>query len=480
MLKIYRDLFSNLNEQVLYTAWKDCNEIKENVMGIGDIDLLVQENPIFLRILSAYGFIRATNRTLNFPSVYHYYGYDETSSLICHLNIYYKIITGPSHTKSHHLPFEVALLANRKLNQYGIYEASFQDQNVMYYLRHHLKRSSPWGLYLWRREYLSYIQENKYIKGGLKLELCDDKYNLGDDSLIKSFNEIGKIDHGQSLRGIYTDFKVTQNLSKYRRKNRIYNYLASINNMKKQAVLRVFKKRKQISQGIVIAISGIDGSGKSTLVKDLHHLFIEHFDTHLVHIGKPNATLITFIFRIPLKVRLFLKGIRKKIPTPVYTDGHTVNNYSLIYGLRFLVLGYERYSLCKKIKNKADKGCVVLTDRYIGEEIGKMDSPRLGVKRGGILGVLGKLEYYLYKNAPRADVLFYLDVSIENLIARNEKRTKKGKETKEEIILRYKINSGASISANEVVKIDANRTYEEVLAEVKHKAWLSIEKKQDI
>jgi hypothetical protein len=68
---------------------------------------------------------------------------------------------------------------------------------------------------------------------------------------------------------------------------------------------------------------------------------------------------------------------------------------------------------------------------------------------------------------PEADLLLFLDVSVEQAKRRNRLRKKANKETDEEIELRHKVNQNLSFNVFNHIFIDANCTYEQVLREIK-------------
>jgi hypothetical protein len=72
---------------------------------------------------------------------------------------------------------------------------------------------------------------------------------------------------------------------------------------------------------------------------------------------------------------------------------------------------------------------------------------------------------------PEADLLLFLDVSVEQAKRRNRLRKKANKETDEEIELRHKVNTILTFKVSNHISIDANCTYEQVLKEIKRRVW---------
>jgi hypothetical protein len=134
MIVLYQKLFSQLNQTIPYTVWKSCHNLQTCLEGKEDIDLLVDNNfkEQFENILHAHGFVHASFNSLKFSFIEHYYGFDEDTGQICHIHVYYKIVTGESHLKSYYIPIEKEIISNRFLNAMNIYEASYSDQALIY------------------------------------------------------------------------------------------------------------------------------------------------------------------------------------------------------------------------------------------------------------------------------------------------------------------------------------------------------------
>ena len=70
-----------------------------------------------------------------------------------------------------------------------------------------------------------------------------------------------------------------------------------------------------------------------------------------------------------------------------------------------------------------------------------------------------------------ADQLFHLSVPLEVALERNAKRTKFGKETEEELRIRFSENEGAQFLGERYFSIDSTKPFEGVKSEVISKLW---------
>jgi thymidylate kinase len=474
MLDLYITLFKQLNQEIPYAVWKECHKMPMAVDGQGDIDLLVdyEHQRRFKRLLQDHGFVRAEFNSLNFPFVEHYYGFDKESGKICHLHVYFKIVTGESHLKSYHIPIEHKILGNRFLNSLNVYEASFGDQALIYSMRHYMKRASLIGLLFWACEKKDYLNEYDYIKSGMNSASQYDSQS-GNIGLRVAF-DFHRLDITTELSGFRRAKRKISGILCFRRFNTIEAVWKSLYSFGVRLFYRAFRVKKQVDHGVVLAISGVDGSGKSSMVKELHEWFGNYFDVDILHLGKPTPRGVTFLLRPLLFLYRAVKG-RDSDNTNDLMDyyGRDVfkKKNGFIWGLRYLALAYERYKLAHIAYESAGRGKIVICDRYPTFSPGKMDSPRIDSGGSRLVEIMSHRERQFYERLPKAKGLIFLDVSLEAAIKRNRARIKKDKETDDEIASRHKENQRLNYSADRVFIVDADREYDSVLNRVKSIAW---------
>lgn len=475
MLKVYKKFFNRLNEEIPYVVWKAGHELEISLNGQGDIDLLVEleYRKLFKLLVCAQGFIHAKFDVLTFPFVEHFYGYDEETGKICHLHVYYKIITGESHIKSYHIPIEKEIIGNRFLNSLNVYEASYQDQALIYTLRHYMKRSCLISFIFWAYEKEDYLKEYRYIKDGLNSN--GKKYQFPGQNKLREDLDFYCLDMGSCLSGYFKGKKKNSSIGCYRRFNALEASLKSVYSLGVRLFFKAFQTRKRPDKGLLLAICGVDGSGKSSMVKELHSWLGRDFDVKVLHLGKPSPVLIT----LPLRPLLFIYRFMSRKnrvnlvgPTDYYSVGTVKKTNGFVWGVRYLALAYERYRLACIAKKLAVKGHkIVICDRYPSNSLGKMDSPRIGQGGSNLTEKMRSFELKLYERIPKADGLVFLDVSEEEAIKRNRARVKKDKETDDEISFRHKDNQGLDFCANHIYSANANGDYGSVLKSLKSVAW---------
>jgi len=474
MLRIYTALFNRLNQDIPYVVWKACHEIKTALNGLGDIDILIDSDyqKQFQKIMRAQGFVHAEFSALKFPFVCHFYGCDEETGKICHLHVYYKIVTGESHLKSYHLPLENEIIANRFLNSMGVYETAYRDQALIYSMRHYMKRASLIGYLFWAYEKKDYLDEYNYISNGLNSTKRGEPL-LGENDLRSEF-DFQSLDMGMGISGYRKAKNKIVSISGFRRFNALEAFLKGLYFFGARLSYKAFRVRKRLDNGLVLAISGVDGSGKSSMVQELHGWLGKNFDVDMLHLGKPSPTLLTISLRPLLFMYRVIKGKNRENldDSEDYSSGSKLKKKNgFIWGLRYLALAYERHKLARIAQKRTDKGKIVFCDRYPTISFGKMDSPRIGSGGSWIVEKMRHFELKFYEQLPKADGLLFLDVSMEEAIKRNRKRIKKDKETDDGIAFRHKDNQGLSFGAEQVFIVDANRDYDSVLKSLKSISW---------
>lgn len=470
MLKLYQRLFWQLNQDIHYAVWKACHELQSALYGSGDIDLLVDptESMRFQSILHENGFVRAKYELLDFPDIYHYYGYDEETGKLCHLHIYYKLVTGESHLKSYELPFVAEILSNRFLNSFSVYEISFRDQALLYTMRHNIKQASLLGFLFWIIERQDYLSEYRYILNGLYEDIAAPRSVL--ETEWHSVFDIQSLSLRITFWNLFKARRKARLLYKYRRFDFLKGNLSSLRNFLVRLHIKFFRVKKRLDKGTVIAVSGADGAGKSSLIRELDIWLSEEFDVKVVHLGRPSSTFLTILLR-PL---LFFYRLHKKRNLSNSPTKLSVSDRGLTFAIRHLALAYERYQLACFARNQALQGKVVISDRYPTKSLGKMDSPQIGTGNSFFVRWIGKLEIDLYQKLPLADSVIFLDVSIDEAIHRNRNRIKLDKETDFEIRQRHENNRNLDFLTKNTTVLNANPEFIEVFHKAQACVWQTL------
>jgi thymidylate kinase len=452
MLDTYKKLFTCLHdEKIQYCSWKNNHTLEGALNGDSDVDLLVNSIHFkkFEKIAFENNFIRVKSPISEYPFVQHYYCYDECSNNFGHLHVYYKLVTGDSHLKNYRLPIEDKVLSASCISDFDIREAHPSHQADIYMLRKYIKSSSLLGLFLLFRESDDYKSEFNYIKARVT--------NLGVDQSLSLFKF--NIEFSKKL-SFFNLLKIKYYIKAWHRGSGIIERVLQLS---ARILNKLFFHRKKIINGSIIAIVGLDGSGKSSSVEMLDEWLSKEFTVKKFHFGRPPATLLTYPIRIMLWVRrvVFFKGASGSLVDSLN------NKLSLVSKVRYLVLAFERAALMRSVHRFSLNGGIAILDRYPSNNVGKMDSQRIP----DLDSFLGGLESTLYENIKIADMLLKFNVDVEEAVRRNSSRIKKNKETDQEIRARFEINDRLQYTSSVEHKINAMQSKDEVHKQLRVLVW---------
>ncbi|WP_193993089.1 nucleoside/nucleotide kinase family protein [Leptolyngbya ectocarpi] len=450
MLTCIQKLVETLNDQgIRYCHWKSNFYLQAALAGEGDLDLLVerQQAQMFESLVADLGFKRVIEPVqASCPSIWHFYGLDQTTGQLVHLHVYYRLITGESLLKNYSFPLEGLLLSETESVD-GMPIPSAASELVVCVLRMMLKHGNlAEALLLWRSnenfqaeltqlfqncseadytriltEYFPTVEPQLFNQ--CLVCLCQERswwhrWRLADrlKRQLHPFNRLGVAQTGRLRFQIFAQ-KLLGRLWKLGKSK----YLAS--------------------GGAVIAFVGPEATGKSTLVQSTTQWLGQAFQVRTVHLGKPPATGLNYLPNLALPwLRRVASGHRKSVVDSKLRQaklakgkagddaGPTVPK-SWLYALRAVLVAQDRYRLACKIRRQAVNGRLVICDRYPSTIIGAMDSPRLDLIEGTswkirVFNRLTRLEHRIYGQIPPPDLVVQLTVPLKIALQRNRDRQK--------------------------------------------------------
>jgi thymidylate kinase len=435
-----------------YVSWKNNHEIDRFLKGESDLDIYIpiKYKEKFIDAAIDNSWIVVINPIAKFPYIEHLYFISDNGK-IYHLHVYFKVITGESWIKEFDFPMECYLIDNRrKHDEYEIYILNDKSQAYLFTLRHVIKCCSISSRALYLKDFESYR---------LEWELCNynvDKLRGHGPILLDSAIHNSGLLNGFHLSGFINSFM-------FRKKNtsslRIRYFLLPfyrIASFASRAMNKLFLNRKKVlrHKGVVIAISGVDGSGKSSMVDSIDSSLSKFLTIKRLSLGKPQGRLIEFIRKL---------SSNNKSKTNSSSKKGSFHEVSLFKSISLLVLAILRIFESWKSQYYINKGYVVLVDRWPTREFGKMDGPKIyaGNASNGLVKLLSKLEKIVYKAIPAADVCFFLEVSVDTAIKRNSMRIKDDKETESEIRERHMQNNKIKPVATKNIRFNNDGPFED-------------------
>jgi thymidylate kinase len=457
------DLISDLAQQfrtngIRYCHWKSNINIEESLKGKSDLDFFVSHESVShsLHIQSQLGFKAAKIRYgPETPGVTHYYGLDISTGELIHVHLFTSIITGESFVKSHRFPFEEMLLENCE-SRGQLQVVSKEAELVLFVLRLFIKYGSLpdmlrlYGAAAELRNELSWLLDKDNIVKALALlnRFCPAVSETLFLNCVEAVNGnrsfMSRVLLARQIR------RKLRSYSEYSFFRRITAYTGVLLAKVKCHLKGNTKNKRLASGGAVIAFVGADATGKSTLVAETERWLGKIFAVKKVHVGKPPASIWTFLFKMTLPLsRRFLPHLRRSrvqtrqsVKKSSQPDDRVPT--SLLYAIRALILAWDRYKLLRQVARARAQGMLIICDRYPSEQTGAMDSPRLGEKlhkkgmKIALFNWLARKEGNLYEKMSPPDIAIKLKVSLETAKKRNTERIKEDKDTDEFIEARHR------------------------------------------
>jgi thymidylate kinase len=411
--------------------------------------------------------------------------------MLAHVHVYFRVITGQSLAKNYRLPLEQMLLQNtRELDSVRV--PTQGAELVTFTVRMMLKHTALVELLLLARgrgrkllqEEASWLtragspSENGPLAESVDLARCclpavDSKLFAACLTALTTPTSLA--------RRIVLGRRLRQHLRPYARHSAARAWLTGVStylSMLSRRLLDSKRDKAPLSGGAVIAFVGPEASGKSTLLAELSQWLGHDLAVARVHAGKPPATLLSALPNLLVPaLRLLLPASRS---TRVEADHATDRRerpqpgYPLLFGIRSVLLAYDRRSLLVRAFSQAANGTIVLCDRYPSLGSGAPDGPQLShfplpPGRSSLRRLLAQVEASLYRDIPPPDLVLQLSVPLEVAVLRNETRGKR--EPEDYVRLRHSLIANLDFGRTPVHRINTDRPVAETVLEVKRALW---------
>lgn len=485
-------LFDEFHEHgLLYCHWKSNEHLQASMLADTDLDILFDQDQKdrIEPLLERLGFKKFNAiKQKTYSDIVDYLALDTASGKIIHLHTHYRLSIGKPYLKEFQFNFDIekSILVNRVYyGEYGIFCIQPACELILLYIREALK--------LRRRDLIRMLKNkpryNEFVLREyhwLKDRVTHEEVNRTLKTTFRDFPEIHPFMTGEfNTRQLYSLASVIKKRKKFKTLyspvaallSRWYREGTIILSRKVSSFLNrpVVFKRVNPRGGLVVAVIGADGSGKSSVTEDLRETFEEKLDVYKIYFGRGDGKA-SRSRRVLNSVKVLLKK-DKNINKRSQEDASTVNRKGFIRSLHksaeALLVAEEKRSNLKFMKIARKKGMLVICDRYPQNQIkGYNDGPLLHelLSSGNpLLRWFARLESKVYSYAENhpPDVVFKL-VADSDVV---EKR-KPGETSIEK--LRSKIDGIKQLrfeNTCKVVTVDATRPLAEVLTLVKNEIW---------
>lgn len=470
-------LIEQLNEHgVVYCLWKGTFNARRAANAEKDIDLLVSQSDAatLVRIASQLGFKQAHGPAAEeMPGTTNYFAYDQEADSIIHVHVHQQIVLGHPLKAIWHLPIEKAYLAQSE-RQSLFSTPQPEIEFILFCLRMVLQKA--FKLPYQSRVFLSSDRQREY-------EYLHEKV---DQSLVEVvlrqhlpcvkpelFHQCSDALAAGDLPGAQLQHRLRTKLDHFRLRLGWVGRLKTLWHRACRAVRirmlrRPLRKQRIDSGGVMIAVVGGDGAGKSTVVEHLRAWLAKHFDVRTVHLGKPRRSLITQVIRSGLKIgrgigRLF-KSFRRETKAAAPSYSKLMWNFCV---------ARDRHHTYHRARRYAAEGQIVICDRWPIPDVMSMDGPQIRRSVGKqpasrLVNWLAGCEERWYRAIAEPDCLIVLKVAPE--IAHQRKT----EEDSEFVRSRAHEVWNAPWSETNALVVDALQPIDLVLSQVKEHVWEAI------
>jgi hypothetical protein len=479
-------ILSDFRRQTIgYCYWKSSQRIRSVLAGEGDLDLLIARPDLHRAqaILLSRGYKRFPSVSMrDHPAIESYLGYDEPSGRLVHLHLHYHIVSGERLLKNYRIPWETEILARaipHPTLPVNTLDPASEAALLAVRVCLELRRLDPVTLRGWRRTVDRFRLDQRQLAATVdRAQLAARASELLGEELgamvADAICDEAPLDKNHVLRSA-----VRQHFAPYRSYDtlearlrgaaRALHWAAGILNRSFLHLPRPWNRRAP-GGGCVVAIVGLDGSGKSTANANIHAWLGSEIDVMPVYFGtgdgRPSLLLLPFKLMVPM-----LTPVLKKKPKRA-SHGKITNEapgflYSLLLMVWAVVVARERRGKLIAAHRGASRGLVVVTDRYPQNEIdGFNDGPLLTRLAWAPLW-LRRWEAATYALARRLppDLVIKLKVSAKTVQQREPDMDSTIIEDRIEAFPRL------TFSSSDVVVINAEQPLADVQAAIKQALW---------
>jgi thymidylate kinase len=449
-----------------YCQWKGL----WRATGDGDIDLLVRRTDAarFRTIVEGLGFkavLPSGERQLR--GVESFFGHEPALPRPIHLHVHYQLIAGDYWRTVYRLPIEEPMLQTATPGDpFPVPAPAYQF--LVYVLRMML-RLRGWPFALPRSRWLGGIQgQLDYLEGR-----CDrDEVGSALAQHLPSI-DLPFLDRclralraeGGPLESAATRWGLHRRLRAHVCHPSLVAVLAAAGEKVLPRPLRpmLFDGRMRPGTGgLVVALIGGDGAGKSTCARELRGWLATHLPTMHAHLGRPPRSLLTLASGGALKAEGLVYRLTRREP----------RSGTYLEMLRYLCTARDRYHLYRKVQRFAARGGLAICERYPIPQnrflVGPCIPGLLDTRPTRWAKLLAARECRYYETILPPDVICVLLLDPELAVRR------KPEEPADYVRTRARVIWETDWTSTPAHVIDASRSLDEVLQELRHHVWAAL------
>ena len=462
-------------EGIDYCHWKSNEALSRSASGDNDLDLLISRADAqkFVKILFELGFRETQEEAYSrLPGILNYYGYDRPADRLIHVHVHYQLILGSDLSKNYRIPIERPYLDSAR--QAGLFRVPAPEFELVIFVLLMTLKHSTWDSLLMRKGKLSpsESQELNYLatsenlaKAGRVLQYLPYVDQALFDSCLQSLrpgcSRSERIQIGERLQA------ALQACARYPQARDVFSKFSHwIGLLVHLRVFRHKQKRRLANGGLLIAVVGGDGSGKTTAIEGLHSWLSRKFEVMKLHMGKPAWSWMTVLIRGLLKIGALLGLYSRRVNR--YDGEAAFPGYAWL--IERVCTSHDRYLAYLKARRFSSNGGLVVFDRYSLPALA-MDAPQCGrtastfQKSNRFLNWLIQLENGYYQKIAMPDLLIVLRLDPELAVGRKPEESAVSVRARATLV--WKLD-WANTPAH---MLDASLSREDVLAQIKSLVW---------
>jgi len=484
-LKLLQTLLSAFRcNDISYCYWKSSRRLPAVLAGDADLDLLVDKNHQHRagQALSECGFkLFPAVASRDHPAILSFLGYDAPSGRILHVHLHTRLLTGERLLRNYRMPWEAVILASsvrHPASQLRMLDPASEAVLLAVRACLELRRTDAVTLLGWR------AAQDKFAGGRADLAARLDRATLRrraaeflrDDTagvLADAICGARPWDGGGLGRLVERDLAAHRMYgtieARLRSVGRTVHWLAGGLNKRHLHAPRPWGRRVP-GGGCVIALVGVDGSGKSTVTAAVRSWLGGEVDVMPIYFGTGDGRPSLLLLPLKLAVPLFTRLLKRK---PRGSSHGVVSSQApgALYGALLMVwstvLALEKRSKLRAAHRGSARGMVVVADRYPQDENpGYNDGPLLP-RLARVPRWLRRFEagaYALARTLP-PDLVIKLDAPADTL-AQREPDMDRG-------VIRERVEAVRRLAfpGARVVRVDATQPLADVIRAVKGEIW---------
>jgi thymidylate kinase len=470
-------------QSIAYCYWKSAGRAKRALSGEADLDLLIarRDRQRATNILTSQGFkLWPDAPGFDDPSMMSFLGYDEMSGLIVNVHAHFRLVLGHSLFKNMRLPIEDQVIARSVVDStLGLRVLDPVDEALLLAARANLGMRGDDPIVLRHRAQL----ERKFANNRAELATLVDRASLRACAaqVFSTETAVEMVERffDETLTDTVTRGSIGRELACFRRYGALEAFLRGIGRTAGAALGKLNRRfgvaprlprRRAPGGGVVIAVVGVDGSGKSTLVAEIRRWLGGEIDVLPCYFGTGDG-VPSLMFRpikaIAMRVARHIRVKPRGASHGAISDRPPGPLYSMLFVIWALAVALEKRRKLVSAQRAAARGFVVVTDRYPQNEIADFNDGPLLHRVPQCPDWLRSFEASIYALAARAapDLVIKLHVGPETVSRREPDMSR--------AVIRDRITklSDLTFSSAQILSIDATKPIGEVHRLAKRAVW---------